>query len=349
MEDHIRMEDGALVLLDQRFLPEKEEYFVCRTWQNVVEALQVMVVRGAPAIGVTAAFGCCIALQQAAGPQWREELRSSLEALRLARPTAVNLRWAVDRMAGVWERLGHADRDDLVEAWSREAGAVQREDIEINRTLGAHGAALLPDLCTVMTHCNAGALATAGYGTALGVVRAAVEMGKQVRVIANETRPFLQGARLTAWELSRDNIPVTVACDNAVGLLMSRGMVDAVIVGADRVAANGDTANKIGTSVVACMAGLHDIPFYVAAPLSTLDLHTPTGAEIPIEERPDREVTHVGTTRITPENVPVYNFAFDITPHELVRAVITEAGVLRPPYIASIAAAFVRGTRRAGE
>lgn len=342
MDDHIRFDRDALELhlLDQRLLPEEEEDFVCRCPQDVITALQSMVVRGAPAIGVTAAWGCVLALKTldtahdgtGNNSAWRKHLDNTLESIANARPTAVNLRWAVERMRARWRACPHADRAALLDIFLREAGAMQAEDVAACMALGRHGAACLEDGDTVLTHCNAGALATAGYGTALGVIRAAVESGKRIRVIADETRPFLQGARLTAWELRRDNIPVAVACDNACALLMHKGLVQRVVVGADRIAANGDAANKIGTLGVALLARHFRIPFYVAAPLSTIDAGTADGTGIPIEERPAREVTHVGAQRVSPQGVPVYNFAFDVTPADCISGIITEAGVLRPPY-----------------
>ena len=302
-----------------------------------------MVVRGAPAIGVTAAWGCARALNQTSGPGWATQLEELLDRIANARPTAVNLRWAVERMRKCWWKVinsGSGDRDPLLAAFLDEAARMQAEDVEACKTLGRFGADCLKDGDTVLTHCNAGALATAGYGTALGVIRGAVEQGKRIKVIADETRPFLQGARLTAWELHKDNIPVTVACDNACALLMSKGLVQSVVVGADRIAANGDAANKIGTYGVALLAKHFNIPFYVAAPLSTIDPTTSDGSGIPIEQRPEREVTHVGDTRLTPADVPVYNFAFDVTPAELITGIITEKGVLQPPYGLAIWAAL---------
>ena len=345
MREHIVYDEQRqeLRLLDQRLLPGEEAYFTCTGTQDIVNALQWMVVRGAPAIGVTAAWGCLLAQREvlaacADAPDWREQLVARLKRISEARPTAVNLAWAVERARRVW--APRQTLEGLGKVWLRLARKMQAEDIAINQRMGLFGAECLKDGDTVMTHCNAGALATAGYGTALGVIRAARAQGKDIRVIANETRPFLQGARLTAWELHADGIPVTVACDNACALLMRKGLVQCVIVGADRIAANGDTANKIGTYGVALLARAHGIPFYVAAPLSTIDRHTASGEDIPIEERPAREVTHVGEGAITPEGVPVFNFAFDVTPAELVSGIITERGVLRPPYAASIAAAF---------
>ena len=345
MEDHIRFDrqDLALHLLDQRVLPEQEADIVCRTTDDVIYALQTMVVRGAPAIGVTAAWGCALALNETSGPDWATQLEELLDRLAHARPTAVNLRWAVDRMRKCWWKAmnnGGGDRQALMPIFLDEAAKMQAEDVEACKTLGRFGGECLQDGDCVLTHCNAGALATAGYGTALGVIRGAIEQGKRITVIADETRPFLQGARLTAWELHKDNIPVTVACDNACALLMSKGLVQRVVVGADRIAANGDAANKIGTFGVALLAKHFNIPFYVAAPLSTIDPTTPDGSGIPIEQRPEREVTHVGNTRLTPEGVPVYNFAFDVTPAELISGIITEKGVLQPPYGLAIWAAL---------
>lgn len=339
MEDHIRFdaEACALLLLDQRKLPLIEETFACRTVEDVIYALQTMVVRGAPAIGVSAAYGCRIALKQAmaAGAYWRNELERLLTLLVQARPTAVNLAWAVR----VMREAGAAIPDplQLAAVWLDLAREIHTDDIAMNKAMGRFGGALLADGDTVMTHCNAGALATAGYGTALGVIRGAVDMGKKISVIANETRPFLQGARLTAYELHKDSIPVTVACDNACSLLMQRGLVSKVVVGADRIVANGDVANKIGTSGVAILARHYGIPFYVAAPSSTFDLATPEGSLIPIEDRTPLEVTHVGATQITPDGVPVFNYAFDVTDHSLITGIITERGVLSPPYTSSIA------------
>jgi len=342
MSDHIAFsaDRHALVLLDQRFLPDREEYFVCRNTADTIYAMQTMVVRGAPAIGVTAAYGCCLAVREAgeAGEGWADRLRQLLTELEQARPTAVNLHWAVSRMRDLWAAMADAPRETLLSAFFGAAQDLQAEDVEINKTLGKNGAVLLADGDTVMTHCNAGALATAGYGTALGVIRAAWEQSKRIKVIANETRPFLQGARLTAYELAKEGIPVTVACDNAVGHLMKQGLVHKVVVGADRIAANGDTANKIGTYTVALVAKAHGVPFYVAAPASTFDLTIASGEDIPIETRPDHEVTHIGEHRITPENVPVYNYAFDITPADFISGIITERGVLTAPYGDSIRA-----------
>lgn len=348
MEDHIRFDHAttALVLLDQRKLPAAEEYFTCRKTADVVYALKEMVVRGAPAIGVTAAWGCVLAvaeIMRMTGGEIHDrdsKLAELLGELAQARPTAVNPAWAVARMRKAQQRHGPVSMSELLALWKTEAACIQAEDIAVNRRIGEHGAAVIENGDRILTHCNAGALATAGHGTALGVIYSAHAKGKKITVIADETRPFLQGARLTAYELRKEGVPVTVACDNACALLMNNGLVQKVIVGADRIAANGDTANKIGTYGVALMAKAHDIPFYVAAPLSTIDRNTPGGSFITIEERPEREVTHIQDVRITPEGVPVYNFAFDVTPAGLISGIITETGILRPPYEASIAGAF---------
>jgi len=341
MTDHIQFsaERDALLLLDQRILPGREDYFVCANTKDTIYALQTMVVRGAPAIGVTAAYGCYLAAREAAaGAGWRDNLARLLKELENARPTAVNLRWAVEKMRAAWAAEPNLDLLGLQAKWLAMAKDVHARDIEINTAMGRHGALLIDDGDTVMTHCNAGALATAGYGTALGVIRGAWEQGKKIRVIANETRPFLQGARLTAYELHKEGIPVRVACDNACALLMQRGMVQKVVVGADRIAANGDAANKIGTFGVALLARHFGVPFYVAAPASTFDLSMPPGAAIPIEERTPREVTHVGEHQITPPGVDVFNYAFDVTLSELLTGIVTEHGVLRAPYRENIAA-----------
>ncbi len=342
MEDHIRFneKDAVLDLLDQRKLPGVEERFPCRTTDDVIYALQTMVVRGAPAIGVSAAFGCAVALAESRGKDWRKILPEKMEAIRQARPTAVNLAWAVDRMAALWKANAGLGCDDLLACFIAEAKRLQQADIDSCKAIGRFGLPCVHDNDTILTHCNAGALATAGYGTALGVVRAAFEHYQGIKVIADETRPFLQGARLTAWELAKDGIPVTVACDNACALLMSKGLVQCVVVGADRIAANGDAANKIGTFGVALLARHFGIPFYVAAPVSTIDPATPTGASIPIEERTPLEVTTIGAAQITPDGVPVYNFAFDVTPAELIAGIITDRGLLKAPYAEAIKALF---------
>jgi methylthioribose-1-phosphate isomerase len=339
----IEWTDDGVRMIDQRKLPTVEEYPVFRTYQEVAEAIRVMVVRGAPAIGVAAAMGIALGVSKAEAES-PEELRREFESIAATlagtRPTAVNLFWAIERMRKVFSREmeSGADRAAVERTLIREAKAIYQEDIDNNKRMGQFGAGLLPTSGTVLTHCNAGALATAGYGTALGVIRAAIEGGKRIRVLADETRPFLQGARLTAWELWKDDIHVRVISDNMSGTFMRQGLVDAVVVGADRIAANGDVANKIGTYTVAVLARQHDIPFYVAAPISTFDLSIPDGSHIPIEQRTPLEVTHVGPTRIVPEGVDVFNPAFDVTPNELVTAIVTEAGVARAPYKESLAA-----------
>jgi methylthioribose-1-phosphate isomerase len=333
--------DGV-VMIDQRKLPTVEEYPVFKTYEEVAEAIRVMVVRGAPAIGVAAAMGIALGVRDSKAktiPELREDFRRITGTLAGTRPTAVNLFWAIERMRRCFQEVAidgateHAIADRLI----REALAIQAEDIESNKRMGQFGQELLPDSGTVLTHCNAGALATAGYGTALGVIRAAVENGKNLRVLADETRPFLQGARLTAWELWKDDIDVRVISDNMAGSFMRQGLIDAVIVGADRIAANGDVANKIGTYSVAVLAKQHEIPFYVAAPFSTLDLNIPDGSHIPIEQRDPTEVTHIGGVRMVPDGVSVFNPAFDVTPYQFVTAIITDRGVAVPPYSESLA------------
>jgi methylthioribose-1-phosphate isomerase len=338
MEAHIVFDPSAwtLKLLDQRRLPWEETWVECRTVADVVAAIRPMVVRGAPAIGVAAAYGCALACREvAAHASWRTAVGALLTDLAQARPTAVNLSWAVGRVAG---RIAKApDPEAAARAALDEARAIHEEDVAMCRAMGRLGAALLPQKGTVLTHCNAGALATGGYGTALGVIRAAREMGKDIRVLADETRPLWQGARLTAYELARDGIPVEVICEGAAASMMARGEVDAVIVGADRIAANGDTANKIGTLGLAVLARHFGVPFYVAAPHSTFDLSMASGAHIPIEERAVEEVTHPCGSRLAPEGVGARNPAFDVTPAELISAIITEQAVLRPPTAATIA------------
>jgi methylthioribose-1-phosphate isomerase len=314
----IRWLDDKLQLLDQRKLPREVVWMTCSDAGEVARAIRDMVVRGAPAIGVAAAFGIALAALRG------DDVRAAAEELRGARPTAVNLAWAVDRMMG----SGRLQPAELL----AEAKKMFAEDVEANRRIGRFGAALLGPSTTVLTHCNAGALATAGYGTALGVIRAAAEGGKRIAVFADETRPYLQGARLTAWELQQDGIDVTLITDNMSGHFFQQGTFDAVIVGADRIAANGDAANKIGTYTLAVLAKAHGVPFYVAAPISTIDIATPDGAAIPIEERSAAEVTSIGGVNIAPEGVAVRHPAFDVTPAALITAIITDRGVLRAPY-----------------
>jgi len=329
--------------LDQTRLPLEEHYVLAATYEQVAEAIVTMVVRGAPAIGVSAAYGIALGAQRTSAVTPREFApKFDLICARLAatRPTAVNLFWAIDRMKRLFAALlsEGATLDQIKEKILAEAHAMYEEDIAACRTMGAFGAALLPGEGNVLTHCNAGALATCGYGTALGVIRSAVDQGKRISVFADETRPFLQGARLTAWELMADHIPTTVICDNTAASLMKAGRIQAVVVGADRIAANGDVANKIGTYNIAILAREHGIPFYVAAPWSTIDLATLTGDSIPIEERPAVEVTHHGGKQLTPNGVGIANPAFDVTPAKYVTAIITERGVLRAPYAESLRA-----------
>ena len=330
-------------LLDQRLLPNEEKYVTLYSYEEIAEAIKNMTVRGAPAIGVAAAMGLALGASQSVGTSVADlefDFKYMCDVMGATRPTAVNLFWAIERMRGVTEKAKKEKIRDVEEVKNRlvsEALAIFQEDIDSNRAIGRYGAELINDGFTVLTHCNAGALATAGdYGTALGVIRGAVDAGKRVAVIADETRPFLQGARLTAWELNKDQIPVTVITDNMAGHIMKQGKVDCVVVGADRIAANGDAANKIGTYMVAVLAKQHNIPFYVAAPISTVDLQTPTGEDIPIEERDAKEVTHVRDHQLTPEGVDVHNFAFDVTPNELIAAIITDRGVARSPYTESL-------------
>lgn len=328
-------------LLDQRKLPLVEAYVECRTYEEVADAIRTMVVRGAPAIGVAAAGGIALGVQQLRADTAEERaayLDTICATLARTRPTAVNLFWAIDRMRACAQQYQHAPLGQWQQALLAEAQRLLHEDIEINRRIGAHGLALVPAASTILTHCNAGALATAGYGTALGVIRAAHRAGRQIQVLVDETRPLLQGARLTTWELQRERIPVTLITDSMAGYFMHAGKIDLVIVGADRIAANGDTANKIGTYSLAVLAKENHIPFYVAAPLSTIDRATTTGAEIPIEQRHSDEVRLVGAERIVAPDVEVANPAFDVTPARYIRAIITEVGVAMPPNAETIAA-----------
>ncbi len=333
--------DEGVVMIDQRLLPAEEVYPVFKTYEEVAYAIKEMVVRGAPAIGVAAAMGVALGARDIASDdpaEFTQTFDKVCAVIGATRPTAVNLFWAIERMRKLYHNL-KGEGLSLAEIRLRlitEAQQMHDEDIAINRVMGANGAALIPDDATVLTHCNAGALATAGYGTALGVIRAAVEAGKKVAVFADETRPFLQGARLTAWELHKDNIPVTIITDNMAGHFMKAGKIDCIVVGADRIAANGDVANKIGTYSVAVLAKENNIPFYVAAPISTIDLQTSSGEGIPIEERPTSEVTHVKGAQLTPDGITIANPAFDVTPNRYVAAIITERGVARAPYEESL-------------
>ena len=347
----IAREADAVVMIDQRKLPAREVYVRCKTAAEVARAIKTMVIRGAPAIGVAAAMGIAFGVRRstATGTQkCAAEFYRVCELMASTRPTAVNLFWAIDRMKHAFAAAAKSGDsvEQIKDRLDREAQNIHDEDVSSCRAIGAFGAAVVPDDARILTHCNAGALATAGYGTALGVIRGAVEAGKHVTVFADETRPFLQGARLTAWELVRDGIPTTVIADNMAGALMRRGNVDLVVVGADRIAANGDAANKIGTYSVAVLAREHSIPFYVAAPLSTIDLKTPDGQHIPIEERNAREVTHISGSQLVPDGALVWNPAFDVTPHQLISGIITERGIFRPPYTEALARAFEPDTVR---
>ena len=341
----IDLQDDVIVMVDQRKLPAQEVYVRCRTAPEVAKAIRTMVIRGAPAIGVAAAYGIALGMRRSTAKgttQFTVEFQKTCDLMAGTRPTAVNLFWAIDRLKRAFAEGAQAGESpqELSARLEREAKAIHDEDVANCRLMGGHGASVVNDGARVLTHCNAGALATAGYGSALGVIRAAVEQGKKIAVFADETRPFMQGARLTAWELVRDGINTTVITESMAGPLMRDGEIDVVIVGADRIAANGDTANKIGTYTVAVLAHEHRIPFYVAAPLSTIDLATPDGHQIPIEERDQREVTHFGTSRVTPEGAKTRNPAFDVTPHRYIAGIITECGILRPPYAESLAAAL---------
>jgi methylthioribose-1-phosphate isomerase len=341
----IEWKDDAVVMIDQRKLPTSEVYVTCKTANEVAKAIKTMVIRGAPAIGVAAAMGIAVGMtrSRATGTkQFTTEFQKTSDLMAGTRPTAVNLFWAIERMKKAFAAAAQEGQsvDEIKRRLVDEARAIHDEDVQSCRTMGAHGAELVPSTARILTHCNAGALATAGYGTALGVIRAAAEQGKTIAVLADETRPFLQGARLTAWELIRDGINTTVITDNMAGAMMRLGQVDLVVVGADRIAANGDVANKIGTYSVAVLAKEHGIPFYVAAPLSTIDLNTADGSLIPIEERTDREVTHVGATRVTPDGAHIRNPAFDVTPAKYVTAIITERGIARAPFAESLAQLF---------
>ena len=333
-------------MLDQRLLPTEEKWLTLKSFTEVADGIRDMVVRGAPAIGVSAAYGIALGVKNFVGTNINdlaEELSYISEVIGKTRPTAVNLFWAIERMRRVFEKAKTDGKSisEIKQILITESKNIHEEDIEAQRMIAEHGGKLLNDNSTVLTHCNAGALATGGvWGTALGVIRGAVNQGKTIAVIADETRPYLQGSRLTAWELQQDNIPVTLIADNMSGHMMSKGKVQAVVVGSDRIAANGDVANKIGTYMVAVLAKRHDIPFYVAAPLSTVDLNCPTGEEIPIEERDIREMTHMKDIQLAPEGISVNNYAFDVTPNDLVAAIITEKGVARAPYAESLRKMF---------
>lgn len=335
----VEWKSGAVRLIDQSRLPEVVEFLDCRDYQTVADAIRTLKVRGAPAIGVTAAMGVALGAQTVDAvdyPTFAQTVHKICDELAATRPTAVNLFWAIERMKRKLDSVRERPVSFIKELLIRESQAILEEDILLCKTMGRHGAELIKDGQTVLTHCNAGSLATAGYGTALGVIRAAWEQGKKIKVIADETRPVLQGSRLTAWELMQDHIPVTLITDNMAGSLMRQEKIHLCVVGADRIAANGDVANKIGTYSVAVLAKAHNIPFYVAAPYSTIDLKTKSGDDIPIEQRNPSEVTTIhGSYPIAPKNVAVYNPAFDVTPAELITGIITERGVFKPGDLAS--------------
>ncbi|HVF46639.1 MAG TPA: S-methyl-5-thioribose-1-phosphate isomerase [Pyrinomonadaceae bacterium] len=342
----VKWADEGVAMLDQRLLPTEEKWLMLRTSDEVAAGIKDMVVRGAPAIGVSAAYGIALGAKNFVGTavaDLEDELDFVSETLGKTRPTAVNLFWAIDRMNRTFHKAKGEGKSvsEIKQILLDDAKAIHDEDIESQRLIAKFGGELIDDNSTVLTHCNAGALATGGvWGTALGVIRGAIDQGKTISVIADETRPYLQGARLTAWELMQDDIPVTLITDSMSGHIMKKGGVHAVVVGSDRIAANGDVANKIGTYMVAVLARRHGIPFYVAAPLSTVDLNCPTGDDIPIEERDIREITHLKEIQLAPDDTAVSNYAFDITPNDLVTAIITEKGIARAPYTESLKAQF---------
>ncbi len=328
----IQWKYDRVVMLDQRLLPHKEVYRVCRDYQEVAQAIREMVIRGAPAIGVAAAMGVALGAAKAQVKTFDRDFERIILTLSKTRPTAVNLFWALERMRKIYTVNRSRGVDVVKRLLKDEAQAIYKEDIAANKQLGKFGAQMLRNARHLMTHCNAGALATAGYGTALGVIRALKEAGREFDVFVNETRPFLQGARLTAWELKKEKIPATLITDSMAGYVMQTGKVDAVVVGCDRVAANGDVANKIGTYTIAVLAKRHGIPFYVAGPTSSIDLNCPSGKEIPIEQRDAKEVSHIFGKALAPKGIKVFNPAFDVTSHDLISAIITEKGVIQPPY-----------------
>lgn len=342
----VKWTETGVSMLDQRLLPTEEKWLLLKTYDEVADGIRDMVVRGAPAIGVSAAYGIALGVKTFVGTSINDlddEFQYICEVIGRTRPTAVNLFWAIDRMNRTYISAREASKSisEIKQILIDDAKAIHDEDIESQRLIAQFGGELIEDNSTVLTHCNAGALATGGvWGTALGVIRGAVDQGKNVSVFADETRPYLQGARLTVWELRQDNIPVTLITDNMSGHIMKSGAIQAVVVGSDRIAANGDVANKIGTYMVAVLAKRHGIPFYVAAPLSTVDLNCPTGDQIPIEERTRREVTHIKDIQLAPDGIGVCNYAFDVTPNDLVTAIITEKGVARAPYTESLANQF---------
>ena len=328
----IEWKNDRVIMLDQRLLPHREVYRVCRDYDQVAEAIRSMVIRGAPAIGVAAAMGMALGALQAPAKTFDRDFERIFARLGKTRPTAVNLFWALQRMRQIYAKYRSQGVDAVKRALKEEAQKIYKEDIAANRQLGKYGMALLRNAKQIMTHCNAGALATAGYGTALGVLRALKESGREFEVFVNETRPFLQGARLTAWELKKEKIPATLITDSMAGYLMQTGKVDAVVVGCDRVAANGDVANKIGTYTLAVLARRHGIPFYVAGPTSSIDIDCRCGKDIPIEQRDPKEVSHIFGKALAPSGIRVFNPAFDVTAQDLISAIITEKGVIHPPY-----------------
>jgi len=336
MVETIQWVNDTVVMIDQRRLPLEESYITCRTYDEVAEAIRNMTIRGAPAIGVAAAMGVALGMEQASAGNLDSQFAAICDTLAATRPTAVNLFWGIDRMKRLYASLRGRPIEEIRRRVRDEALLMREEDIAICRAIGRNGAPLVPDRKTVLTHCNAGALATAGYGTALGVVRAAIETGKTIDVYADETRPFLQGARLTVWELQQDGIPATLITDNMAGHFLHSGRIGCVVVGADRIAANGDVANKVGTYSVAVLAKENNVPFFVAAPISTLDLTLVSGEQIPIEQRAASEVTHVFGQAVAPAGIAVQNPAFDVTPARYVSAIVTERGVARAPFEESL-------------
>jgi len=339
MIETLEWTDSGVRFIDQTKLPTDETYVTCTTYGQVADVIRNMVVRGAPAIGVAAAMGVALGVKDSKAEsvgELKQDFDQICEVIGQTRPTAVNLFWAIRRMRDKFEQLRARSLPQIKQALIDEALRMHAEDIAANRAMGGFGATLMPESGGVLTHCNAGALATCGYGTALGVIRAAVEQGKKIHVFADETRPFLQGSRLTAWELMKDGIPTTVISDNMAGAMMKQGKISAIVVGADRIAANGDVANKIGTYTLSILAKAHGIPFYVAAPFSTIDLDTPDGSKIPIEQRSPREITHIAGKQLTPEGVEIENPAFDVTPAKYVTAIVTERGIVRAPYVEAL-------------
>ena len=339
MIETLEWTESGVRFIDQTKLPTDETYVTCTTYGQVADVIRNMVVRGAPAIGVAAAMGVALGVKDSKAEsvgELKQDFDQICEVIGQTRPTAINLFWAIRRMRDKFEQLRMRSLAQIKQALIDEALRMHAEDIAANRAMGGFGAALMPESGGVLTHCNAGALATCGYGTALGVIRAAVEQGKKIHVFADETRPFLQGSRLTAWELMKDGIPTTVISDNMAGAMMKQGKISAIVVGADRIAANGDVANKIGTYTLAILAKAHGIPFYVAAPFSTIDLDTPDGSKIPIEQRSPREITHMAGKQMTPDGVEIENPAFDVTPATYVTAIVTERGIVRAPYMEAL-------------